>query len=151
MFDSRVSAAVVARLGERRAMAAGALAWACVYAVTPPLFGSGMLAVIATVVATVACVSVSGVALYSWVSRNAGADAQGRAGGALQSASAGYQVGAVDFLTMLNSFTVLNDYQVQNFEQRANLEKAVTGLEDIAGLLPELPPSGDTGGEGGRP
>lgn len=69
----------------------------------------------------------------------------------LQSASAGYQVGAVDFLTMLNSFTVLNDYQVQDFEQRANLEKAVAGLEDLAGLLPELPPSVRTGGEAGRP
>lgn len=57
----------------------------------------------------------------------------------LRSATAGYQVGQVDFLTLLNSFTVLNDYQLRAYEERANLEKAVAGLEDLAGLLPELP------------
>jgi outer membrane protein TolC len=57
----------------------------------------------------------------------------------LRSALAGYQVGQVDFLTLLNSFTVLNDYQLRAYEERANREKAVAGLEDLAGVLPELP------------
>ena len=62
-----------------------------------------------------------------------------QAGQSLRSALAAYQVGQVDFLSLLNSFTVLNDYQLRAYEERANLEKAVAGLEDLAGVLPELP------------
>jgi outer membrane protein TolC len=69
----------------------------------------------------------------------------------LQSASAGYQVGAVDFLTLLNSFTVLNDYQVQDLEQRANLEKALAGLDELAGTLPELADSDSGPGRRSQP
>lgn len=69
----------------------------------------------------------------------------------LKSASAGYQVGAVDFLTLLNSFTVLNDYQVQDYEQRASLEKAVAGLDELAGTLPELTPTDGAGADARRP
>lgn len=58
----------------------------------------------------------------------------------LRSALAGYRVGEVDFLTLLNSFTVLNDYQLRASEERANRERAVAGLEDLAGVLPEFPP-----------
>ncbi len=58
----------------------------------------------------------------------------------LASASAGYQVGQVDFLTVLNSFTVLNDYQLRAYEERANLEKAIAGVEELAGIPPEAPP-----------
>lgn len=57
----------------------------------------------------------------------------------LRSAMAGYEVGEVDFLTLLNSFTVLNDHQLRAYEERANLEKAVAGIEDLAGVLPEVP------------
>lgn len=55
----------------------------------------------------------------------------------LQSATAGYQVGKVDFLTVLNSFTVLNEYQLRYYEELANHEKAVAQLEEAAGIAPE--------------
>jgi outer membrane protein TolC len=56
---------------------------------------------------------------------------------ALESASAAYQVGKVDFLSVLNSFTVLNDYRLRYYEERANFDKAVAQLQEVAGLLPE--------------
>jgi len=56
---------------------------------------------------------------------------------ALESASAAYQVGEVDFLTVLNSFTVLNDYRLRYYEEMAKLDKAVAQLQEAAGLLPE--------------
>jgi cobalt-zinc-cadmium efflux system outer membrane protein len=55
----------------------------------------------------------------------------------LDSASAGYQVGKVDFLTLLNSFTVLNEYELRYNEELANFDKALAQLEEAAGLLPE--------------
>ena len=55
----------------------------------------------------------------------------------LHSASAGYQVGRVDFLTLLNSFTVLNEYQLRYSEELAAFDKAVAQLEEAAGLLPD--------------
>jgi outer membrane protein TolC len=55
---------------------------------------------------------------------------------ALESASAAYQVGKVDFLTVLNNFTVLNDYRLRYYEELAKLDKAVAQLEEAAGLLP---------------
>lgn len=55
----------------------------------------------------------------------------------LTSALAGYQVGDVDFLTVLNSFTVLNEYQLRYYEERANFEKALARLEEAAGILSE--------------
>ena len=63
----------------------------------------------------------------------------------LHSASAGYQVGRVDFLTLLNSFTVLNEYQLRYSEELAAYDKAVAQLEEAAGLLPD-----DVPGRGGR-
>jgi outer membrane protein TolC len=56
---------------------------------------------------------------------------------ALESASAAYQVGKVDFLSVLNSFTVLNDYRLRYYEELANFDKAVAQLQEAAGLLPE--------------
>jgi outer membrane protein, heavy metal efflux system len=53
----------------------------------------------------------------------------------LHSASAGYQVGKVDFLTVLNSFTVLNEYRLRYYEELAKLDKAVAGIEEVTGLL----------------
>lgn len=56
---------------------------------------------------------------------------------ALESASAAYQVGKVDFLSVLNSFTVLNDYRLRYYEELASFDKAVAQLQEAAGLLPE--------------
>lgn len=61
---------------------------------------------------------------------------------ALESASAAYQVGKVDFLSVLNSFTVLNDYELRYYEERANFDKAVAQLQEVAGFLPEESPEG---------
>lgn len=54
----------------------------------------------------------------------------------LSSAASGYQVGKVDFLTLLNSFTVLNEYQLRYYEELAKFDKAVAQLEEIAGVPP---------------
>lgn len=59
---------------------------------------------------------------------------------ALESASAAYQVGKVDFLTVLTNFTVLNDYRLRYYEELANLDKALARLEEAAGLLPDANP-----------
>jgi outer membrane protein, heavy metal efflux system len=55
----------------------------------------------------------------------------------LDSALASYQVGQVDFLTVLNNFTVLNDYRLSYYEQLANFDKAVAELDQAAGVFPE--------------
>ena len=52
----------------------------------------------------------------------------------LNSASAGYQVGKVDFITLLNSFTVLNEYQLRYYEEIASFDKAVAQIQEVAGL-----------------
>lgn len=62
---------------------------------------------------------------------------------ALNSASAGYQVGKVDFLTMLNSFTVLNEYELRYHEELTNFDKAVARLDEIAGLAIAQAPGDD--------
>lgn len=54
----------------------------------------------------------------------------------LSSAASGYQVGKVDFLTLLNSFTVLNEYQLRYYEELAKFDKAVAQLEELAGVPP---------------
>lgn len=55
----------------------------------------------------------------------------------LRSAQVGYEVGKVDFLTLLNSFTVLNEYQLRYYEELVNFDKALARLEEIAGLSEE--------------
>jgi outer membrane protein, heavy metal efflux system len=62
----------------------------------------------------------------------------------LDSALASYQVGQVDFLTVLSNFTVLNDYRVSYYEQLANFDKAVAQLDQAAGVLPEDAAGGKT-------
>ena len=62
---------------------------------------------------------------------------------ALDSATAAYQVGKVDFLTVLNNFTVLNDYRLRYYEELASFDKAVARLEEAAGLLPGESPGGE--------
>ncbi len=58
----------------------------------------------------------------------------------LSSASAGYQVGKVDFLTLLNSFTVLNEYQLRYYEELTKFDQALAQLEETAGLAPHEDP-----------
>jgi len=60
----------------------------------------------------------------------------------LNSARAGYEVGQVDFLTTLNSFTVLNEYQLRYYEELANFDKGVAQLEEVVGLRPAEPSGG---------
>ena len=62
----------------------------------------------------------------------------------LDSASAGYGVGKVDFITLLNSFTVLNEYELRYNEELATFDKALAQLEEAAGLLPEAMPGGQS-------
>ena len=62
---------------------------------------------------------------------------------AFESASAAYQVGKVDFLTVLNAFTIVNDYRLRYYEELTNFDKAVARLEEAAGL----PTDGTPGGE----
>jgi len=54
----------------------------------------------------------------------------------LSSATSSFQVGKVDFLTMLNSFTVVNEYQLRYYEELAKFDKAVAQLEELAGVPP---------------
>lgn len=56
----------------------------------------------------------------------------------LHSASAGYQVGQVDFVSLLNSFTVLNEYELRYYEELTNFDKAVAQLEEVVGLPADL-------------
>jgi len=57
----------------------------------------------------------------------------------LDSATAQYQVGRVDFLTVLNSWTRLLEYDVTYHEQIANHEKALARLEPHVGTQTSLP------------
>jgi cobalt-zinc-cadmium efflux system outer membrane protein len=52
---------------------------------------------------------------------------------ALESATSAYQVGKVDFLTLLNSFTVILEYEMRYHEELANFQKAVAELEAVVG------------------
>lgn len=51
----------------------------------------------------------------------------------LESASAGYTVGKVDFLTLLNNIIVLREAELSSEEQFAEFEKSVAQLEEIVG------------------
>lgn len=62
-----------------------------------------------------------------------------------ESASAGYTVGKVDFLTLLNNILVLRDGELSYEEQRTEFEKGVAQLEEIVGT-----PLKEAGG-GGTP
>jgi outer membrane protein TolC len=52
----------------------------------------------------------------------------------LESAIAGYEVGKVDFLTLLDNFVTLLNYELSYYEQLSNEEKAVAGLEPLVGV-----------------
>lgn len=52
----------------------------------------------------------------------------------LESAIAGYQVGKVDFLTLLDNLVTLVNYELSYYEQLSNEEKAVAALEPLVGV-----------------
>ncbi|HEX6733019.1 MAG TPA: TolC family protein [Pyrinomonadaceae bacterium] len=52
----------------------------------------------------------------------------------LESAIAGYQVGRVDFLTLLDNLVTLLNYELSYYEQLSNEEKAVAALEPLLGV-----------------
>lgn len=54
----------------------------------------------------------------------------------LESAQAGYAVGTVDFLTLLNSFLTLQDNQLELHGEMVEHEKAIARLEEILGSTP---------------
>jgi len=56
-----------------------------------------------------------------------------QAGLALESATTAYQVGKIDFLTLVNSFTVMLEYEMRYHEELANFQKAVAELEAVVG------------------
>jgi outer membrane protein, heavy metal efflux system len=70
----------------------------------------------------------------------------------LESAIAGYEVGRVDFLTLLDNLTTLLDYELSYYEQISMQERAVAGLEPLVGVdlssKPSAPAeSGEKGSE----
>jgi outer membrane protein TolC len=52
----------------------------------------------------------------------------------LESAIAGYEVGSVDFLTLLDNLMTLLGYELNYYEQVSNGEKAVAALEPLVGV-----------------
>ena len=50
---------------------------------------------------------------------------------ALESSMASYQVGTVDFLTILTNFTVVLDYEVSYYRELANYQMALANLEPL--------------------
>jgi cobalt-zinc-cadmium efflux system outer membrane protein len=52
---------------------------------------------------------------------------------ALESATSAYEVGKVDFLTLLNSFTVMLEYEMRYHEELSNFQKAAAELEAVVG------------------
>ena len=53
---------------------------------------------------------------------------------ALESAIAGYEVGKVDFLTLLDNLVTLRNYELSYYEQLGNVEKSVAALEPLVGV-----------------
>jgi outer membrane protein, heavy metal efflux system len=52
----------------------------------------------------------------------------------LESAIAGYEVGTVDFLTLLDNIVTLLNYELSYYEQLSNEEKAVAAMEPLVGV-----------------
>jgi outer membrane protein TolC len=52
---------------------------------------------------------------------------------ALQSAASNYQVGKIDFLSLLESQSVLLKYQLQYEEELVNLNKTVSMISEVTG------------------
>ena len=60
---------------------------------------------------------------------------------ALKSSLASYEGGQVDFLTVLSNFNTIRDYQMNYFEQRAEYLKALSRLEELAGVPGDASPT----------
>ena len=52
----------------------------------------------------------------------------------LESAISGYEVGRIDFLTLLDNLVTLLNYELSYYEQLSNEEKAVAALEPLVGV-----------------
>jgi cobalt-zinc-cadmium efflux system outer membrane protein len=52
----------------------------------------------------------------------------------LESAIAGYEVGSIDFLTLLDNLVTLLNYELNYYEQVSNREKALAALEPLVGI-----------------
>lgn len=52
----------------------------------------------------------------------------------LESAISGYEVGKVDFLTLLDNLVTLLNYELSYYEQLSNQEKAIAALEPFVGV-----------------
>ncbi len=53
---------------------------------------------------------------------------------ALESSMSAYQVGNVDFLTILSNFTTVLDYQIEYYRELANYNMALARLEPLVGM-----------------
>ena len=53
---------------------------------------------------------------------------------ALESSLASYEVGTVDFLTMLTNFTTVLDYETNYYQEFTNYQKALARMEPIVGM-----------------
>ena len=53
---------------------------------------------------------------------------------ALESGLAAYQVGSLDFLSLLSSFSNVLDYEISYYAELANFQKALARLEEITGI-----------------
>ena len=52
----------------------------------------------------------------------------------LESAISGYEVGKVDFLTLLNNLITLLNYELKYYEELVDFEKALARLEEVVGV-----------------
>ena len=53
---------------------------------------------------------------------------------ALESALAAYQVGSLDFLSLITNFITVLDYEINYYEELANHQKALARIEEITGI-----------------
>ncbi len=53
---------------------------------------------------------------------------------ALESGLAAYQVGSLDFLSLISNFTNVLDYEINYYEELGNFQKALARLEEITGI-----------------
>lgn len=63
---------------------------------------------------------------------------------ALESSLSSYQVGKLDFLTVITNFITVLDYQVSYFEEFANYQKSLARMEEITGVPLVAPQAGPT-------
>jgi len=60
---------------------------------------------------------------------------------ALESSMASYQVGTVDFLSLIANFTTLLDYETDYYRQLADYETAIARMESLTGTSISYPPN----------